>query len=89
MNVKIEIDCTPEEARQFFGLPDVRPVQEAASEAVKNRMAEMIGGADPQELLKTWFSTGTGKAMADGFANLQKAFWSQMNQPPKANDPEN
>ena len=27
MKVKIDIDCTPEEARTFFGLPDLGPLQ--------------------------------------------------------------
>lgn len=88
MKVSIEIDCTPAEARDFFGLPDVRPVQEAATEAVRQRIAEMIGGADPQELFKTWFSGGASKAMADGLAGLQKAFWSQAGNPPKGGDSE-
>ena len=29
MKIKIEVDCTPEEARNFFGLPNVKPMQEA------------------------------------------------------------
>jgi kynurenine formamidase len=29
MKIKIDIDCTPQEARAFFGLPDVEPIQEA------------------------------------------------------------
>jgi hypothetical protein len=27
MKVTVEIDCTPEEARRFLGLPDVVPMQ--------------------------------------------------------------
>ena len=27
MKVTIEVDCTPLEARQFMGLPDVQPIQ--------------------------------------------------------------
>ena len=30
MKFTIEIDCTPEEARHFFGLPEVKPMQDAA-----------------------------------------------------------
>ncbi|MGF1626174.1 MAG: DUF6489 family protein [Alphaproteobacteria bacterium] len=86
MKISVEIECTPAEARDFFGLPDVRPVQEAATEAAKQRVAEMIGGADPQELFRTWFSSGAGKAMADGLATLQKAFWAQAGQPPKGDN---
>ena len=29
MKVTIEIDCTPDEARVFMGLPDVKPMQAA------------------------------------------------------------
>ena len=29
MKVTVEIDCTPDEARQFMGLPDVKPLQAA------------------------------------------------------------
>ncbi len=28
MRVKVNIDCSPEEARRFMGLPDVTPVNE-------------------------------------------------------------
>ena len=86
MKIKIEIECSPEEARSFFGLPDVRSVQEAAAEAVKERLGEAIGSADPQDLFKTWFSASAGKAMADGFQNLQKAFWAQSGK--RNDDPE-
>ena len=27
MKVNVEIDCTPQEARAFFGLPDLQPMQ--------------------------------------------------------------
>ena len=32
MKVTVEVDCTPEEGRQFLGLPDVGPMQQAAME---------------------------------------------------------
>ena len=28
MKINVEIDCTPQEARQFFGLPDVQPMSD-------------------------------------------------------------
>lgn len=34
MKVNVEIDCTPEEARRFLGLPDVTSVNEAYAEAL-------------------------------------------------------
>ena len=41
MKVNVEIDCTPIEARQFFGLPDVQPMQTAVGER-----ADTVGGQE-------------------------------------------
>ena len=37
MKIKIEVDCTPEEARNFFGLPNVKPMQEAVMARIENK----------------------------------------------------
>ena len=29
MKINVEVDCTPEEARRFMGLPDLTPVHDA------------------------------------------------------------
>jgi hypothetical protein len=46
MKVNIEIDCTPLEARQFFGLPDVQPQQMMAN----------IEKVSPEALMQSWFT---------------------------------
>lgn len=38
MKVNVEIDCSPEEARRFLGLPDVSPVNEAYVESMVDAM---------------------------------------------------
>ena len=38
MKVNIEIDCTPDEARQFLGLPDVSKANDAYAEATAKLM---------------------------------------------------
>lgn len=38
MKITINVDCSPEEARSFLGLPDVKPMQTAMMEEVENRM---------------------------------------------------
>ncbi len=38
MKVNVEIDCTPLEARQFMGLPDVQPMQNAVMDKEKGRL---------------------------------------------------
>ena len=47
MKVNIEIDCTPEEARAFMGLPDV---SEANSIYVDNIAKAMQGVSSPDQL---------------------------------------
>jgi Family of unknown function (DUF6489) len=42
MKVNIEIDCTPLEARQFFGLPDVAPMQTAVMDKLQQQMTANI-----------------------------------------------
>ncbi len=38
MKVNVEVDCTPEEARRFLGLPDVTKANEAYVDAVLKAM---------------------------------------------------
>lgn len=73
MKVNVNIDCTPEEARAFFGLPDLRPMQEAMMVEVQKRMEQTIKSMDPETMLKTWLP-----ASLEGLEQMQKMFWSQM-----------
>jgi hypothetical protein len=72
MKVKLDIDCTPEEARAFFGLPDVKPLQQTMMKEIENRMMQGLAAMDPNEMMKTWMP-----ATLQGFENMQR-FWSQM-----------
>jgi hypothetical protein len=56
MKVNIEIDCTPLEARQFFGLPDVSPMQIAVMEKLQEQMMANIEKVTPEALMQTWFT---------------------------------
>jgi hypothetical protein len=38
MKFHVEVDCTPEEARRFLGLPDVAKANEAYMEALSDAM---------------------------------------------------
>lgn len=73
MKVTINIDCTPEEARAFLGLPDLRPMQETMMAEVQKRMEQTIRSMDPEAMLKTWLP-----ASIEGLEQLQKMFWGQM-----------
>ena len=58
MKVTVDIDCTPLEARQFFGLPDVQPMQAAVLAEMERRTLAEMEKFTPENLLQTWFSTG-------------------------------
>ena len=76
MKITVNIDCTPEEARRFFGLPDVQPMQEAVMAEMQERLLGGIKQMDPDAMLKSWFQ-GVPGGMASMEA-LQKMFWSQF-----------
>lgn len=77
MKVKIDIDCTPEEARRFLGLPDVAPMQEAVLRDAQERIAAALAAMDPETLVKTWLPVGM-----QGWEQLQRAFWSGFAEAP-------
>jgi Family of unknown function (DUF6489) len=56
MKVTANIDCTPEEARTFFGLPDVQPMQAAVMAEVERRMLNEMDRFSPEALMKSWMS---------------------------------
>lgn len=75
MKVTVNIDCTPEEARTFLGLPDIKPMQDAMVAELEKRMRSNLDAMDPETLFKTWFPAGV-----QGWEQMQKAFWGQMMQ---------
>ena len=60
MKVTVNIDCTPEEARAFFGLPDVRPMQDALMQEMQEKLREAAKSMEPAELLQSWLPGGMG-----------------------------
>jgi hypothetical protein len=56
MKVNVEIDCTPFEARQFFGLPDVTPMQTAVMERLQQQAMANIEKVSPEALIQSWFT---------------------------------
>ena len=56
MKVNVEIDCTPLEARQFFGLPDVQPMQNAVMDKLQQQMMANIEKVSPEALMQSWFT---------------------------------
>lgn len=76
MKVNFDIECTPEEARAFFGLPDVAPLQERMMKELEDKMLENLKSMDPETIVKTWLP-----ATIQGWGDMQKMFWQQMGMP--------
>ena len=73
MKISFDIDCTPEEARRFFGMPDVSPVNDAFIKELTKRAGEMAQEMDAGKLMEQWMSSGV-----QGFGDIQKAFMEQF-----------
>ena len=73
MKFKMDIDCTPEEARAFLGLPEVVAMQRAVMETLEKRMLEGLAAMDAEALLRTWMP-GDLK----DWGEMQKSFWSKV-----------
>ena len=71
MNITVNVDCTPEEARRFMGLPDVAPIQKQMMEDMQARMKAAFDAGDPEGMMKAWMPLGG----ADAFSQFQKLMW--------------
>ena len=76
MKVHVEIDCTPEEARRFFGLPDLSPVHEAYAARLAHFVEDGLPAGDMERMIEQW-TRGIGNA-GGSFADLQKAMLAAM-----------
>jgi hypothetical protein len=73
MKIHMDIDCTPDEARTLFGLPDVKPMQNAMMAEIEARMKKALSAMEPDALVKMWLP-----ASIQGFEQWQKFLWSRM-----------
>jgi ABC-type sulfate transport system permease component len=70
MKVNITVDCTPDEARAFLGLPNIAPMQEAAMKQMQASLEKAAQTLGPESVMKTLFP--------ENMADMQKAFWTQF-----------
>lgn len=81
MKINFDIECSPEEARRFLGLPDVVPMQEKMMQEIEEKMQDNIRNLDPETMVKTWLP-----ATVQGWGEMQKMFWTQMGGMPAGAD---
>ena len=78
MKITVNVDCTPEEARAFFGLPDLRPMHAELLKQLQDRLSNSIQVIDPEAMVKTWLAP-----MVKGFEQWQEMFTSEARSPKK------
>ena len=71
MKITVDIDCTPDEARAFLGLPNVQPMQDVVMKKIEERMITNLDAMTPEALLHTWLPAGV-----QGMEQFQKMFWN-------------
>jgi hypothetical protein len=54
MKITANVDCTPEEARRFMGLPDLTPVHQAYVERMTKLVTDGSSAETFGEIMKSW-----------------------------------
>ena len=73
MKITIDIDCTPQEARTFLGLPHLEAMQDALVAKMQERLARSLDAMDPEALMKLWLPGGI-----ESLTQLQERFWGPL-----------
>ncbi|HYD71942.1 MAG TPA: DUF6489 family protein [Candidatus Binatia bacterium] len=68
MKFTVNVECSPEEARRFMGLPDVTPINEALVSEMGKRMEANLKLMSGENLMSSWMSVGT--QAQDAFVKL-------------------
>lgn len=69
MKIRIDVECSPEEARAFFGLPDMGPVHKAFVEEMERKMRAGMAGLDVDAVMRAWMPG------AEALEQFRKVFW--------------
>ncbi len=83
MKMNIEIDCTPQEARSFLGLPDLSALHGVYLDRMQELMREGVSSADMEKMMRQWMPN-----LTTGWEQWQKALWTAAASPaPDASKP--
>lgn len=72
MKVTVDVDCTPEEARRFLGLPDLSPVHHVYVEKMQKAIADGLTAEGLLETMKQW------GPMTEAGMNMWRQMFDQM-----------
>ena len=72
MKVTVDVDCTPEEARRFMGLPDMSSVHEAYLEKMRKLIDEGVTPDMLEQMMSSW------APMGEAGMNMWRTMFDQM-----------
>ena len=58
MNITMNIECSPEEARRFMGLPDMAPIHDIYLEKLRDAMTNGMTPEVMENMMRTWSPMG-------------------------------
>ncbi|RYD58866.1 MAG: hypothetical protein EOP60_02710 [Sphingomonadales bacterium] len=58
MKINVEVDCSPEEARRFMGLPDLTPVHDAYVKLMLEAVEQQTNPEAFQQMMQSWSPMG-------------------------------
>lgn len=76
MKITFDIDCSPEEARAFLGLPDLAPLHEAYVGKMQSLVTEGIGPADFERMTRSWLP-----GVSEGLETWRQAIFNAGRKP--------
>ncbi len=71
MQVNVTVDCSPQEARAFLGLPDLAPLHAIYIDKMKGMALEGVKSEDIERMYRAW---GTG--VSESLEQFQRLFWN-------------
>jgi len=72
MNVTVNLDCTPEEARRLMGLPDMSPLHEIYLDKMKRSIEDGITPDMIEGMMRAW------APMGEAGMNIWRQVFDQM-----------
>lgn len=72
MKITVDVDCTPEEARRFLGLPDLTPVHAAYVEKLQKLVGDGVTPDMVGDMVKQW------GPMTEAGMNMWRTMFEQM-----------
>lgn len=73
MKIQVNVECSPQEARAFLGLPDLGPIHDLYLQKMQQFVDEGLAPADLEKILRSWMPL-----MEGGYETWSRAMMSAM-----------